>query len=174
MDDVASKGLIDPASRRDLLGNTLVLIAHGDAEPSEIGPTLDLSALLGEGRLAMAFVDSVPAGIYGREALTALGLWDSVATPRSRRPRTSGPPSPSSRSARRRSASSTAPTPWPRKAAGEDVSVLGTFPPTAIPHHLPAALVAGRDTPAARDLLDHLASPGRAEVFGRLGFTPLD
>ncbi len=63
MDDLEGKNLIQTASRRDLLGNTMVLVAHGEAAPQEIGPDLDLSALLGEGRLAMAFVASVPAGV---------------------------------------------------------------------------------------------------------------
>ena len=40
----------------------------------------DLAKLLGGGRLAVADPDSVPAGIYGREALQKLGVWSSVAS----------------------------------------------------------------------------------------------
>lgn len=79
MDLLQAGDLIDRDSRRDLLGNTLVLIAHGDADPVEISPDLDLPAMLGSGRLAMALVEAVPAGIYGRAALQSLGLWDAVA-----------------------------------------------------------------------------------------------
>lgn len=77
MDFLQENGLIDPASRFDLLGNELVVIGAGpDA------PTIDLAelpALLGTGRLAMAQLDAVPAGIYGKAALEHLGLWSRLA-----------------------------------------------------------------------------------------------
>ncbi|MEZ5859513.1 MAG: molybdate ABC transporter substrate-binding protein [Geminicoccaceae bacterium] len=67
MDHLDEAGLIDEASRRDLLGNRLVLVAHGrDAAPVDLAPGADLAHRLGDGRLAMALVDAVPAGIYGR------------------------------------------------------------------------------------------------------------
>jgi molybdate transport system substrate-binding protein len=81
MDQVQNTGHIDAASRFDLLGNRLVLIA---GTKSALGPVtleagLDLPALLDGGRLAMALTEAVPAGIYGKAALTSLGLWESVA-----------------------------------------------------------------------------------------------
>ena len=78
MDDLQTRGLIQPDSRRDLLGNRLVLVAHGAASPVDLNGSTDLAALLGEGRLSMAMVESVPAGQYGAQALQALGLWDEV------------------------------------------------------------------------------------------------
>ncbi|MDX5402201.1 MAG: molybdate ABC transporter substrate-binding protein, partial [Rhodobacterales bacterium] len=70
MDVVEQDGLIEQGTRFDLLGNSLVLVASGaDAAPVEIAQGLDLAAMLGEGRLAMALVDAVPAGIYGKAAL---------------------------------------------------------------------------------------------------------
>lgn len=80
MDYLQQRGLLRPGSRRDLLGNSLVLIAPS-ANPLRvrIGPGLDLQRLLGGGRLAVADPDSVPAGIYAREALEKLGVWSSVA-----------------------------------------------------------------------------------------------
>ena len=41
-------------------------------------PDFDLAGLLGDGRLAMANVDAVPAGKYGKAALETLGVWASV------------------------------------------------------------------------------------------------
>ena len=172
MDDLRSKDLIDPSSRRDLLGNTLVLVAHGEASPIEIGP--DLSALLGDGRLAMAFIDSVPAGIYGREALTSLGLWDTVAPQVAQAENV--------RAALALVASGEAPVgivygsdALASQAAGEDVSTLGTFPPDShSPITYPAALVAGRDNPAAAQFLDHLSSDEARSVWEVQGFTVLD
>lgn len=74
----AIEGEIVPGTRRDLLGNRLVLIAPA---PSE-AVALEAPALLDrlrEGPLAMALVEAIPAGIYGKAALESLGLWDAVA-----------------------------------------------------------------------------------------------
>jgi len=79
MDEVGKAGLIVEGSRKDLFGNTLVLIAHGkDAKPVTLGKDTDLAGLLAGGKLSMALVDSVPAGQYGKAALESLGLWAGV------------------------------------------------------------------------------------------------
>lgn len=78
MDVLQQNGLLNDASRVDLLGNRLVLIGTPDAEPALIEPGLDLQARLDGGYLAMALVDAVPAGIYGKAALQNLDLWESV------------------------------------------------------------------------------------------------
>lgn len=174
MDELQVEGAIDKDSRRDLLGNTLVLVAHGEVEPVALAPGLDLPALLGDGRLAMAFVDSVPAGIYGREALTSLGLWDGTE------PRVAQ--TENVRAALALVASGEAPLgivygsdAVAAQAAGEDVSVLGTFPADShSPITYPAALVAGRDSDTAAALLDHLSSPQARAIWEAQGFTVLD
>ena len=82
MDSIAQARLIAPDARFDLLGNQLVLVAHGEGRDQSdqiITPEIKLADLLEGGYLAMAFVDAVPAGIYGRAALSYLGLWDTVA-----------------------------------------------------------------------------------------------
>ncbi|GGE58569.1 molybdate ABC transporter substrate-binding protein [Actibacterium pelagium] len=80
MDYLQQGGHIDAASRVNLLGNRLALIVHGEAAIMlAITPELPLADMLGNGRLAMALVDAVPAGIYGKAALERLGLWDAVA-----------------------------------------------------------------------------------------------
>jgi molybdate transport system substrate-binding protein len=79
MDYAQSKGLIQPDTRVNLLGNRIVLIAPKDATKSvTIQPGLNLAAALGSGRLAMANVDAVPAGKYGKAALEKLGAWEGV------------------------------------------------------------------------------------------------
>jgi molybdate transport system substrate-binding protein len=78
MDDLAGKSLIRDDSRRDLLGNALVVIAPADAKgigELDIG---NLASALGPGRLALADPASVPAGRYARQALTKLGVWQAV------------------------------------------------------------------------------------------------
>ncbi|WP_137110894.1 molybdate ABC transporter substrate-binding protein [Rhodobacter sp. SY28-1] len=78
MDDLEGKGLIRPDSRRDLLGNTLILVGAAGAAPATVDASLDLVGLLAGGKLSMALVDSVPAGQYGKEALESLGLWAAI------------------------------------------------------------------------------------------------
>ena len=77
MDDLAGRGLIRLETRTNLLRNTLVLIAPKDeAKSVEIGP--DLADRVAGGRLAMADVNAVPAGRYGKAALEKLGAWTGV------------------------------------------------------------------------------------------------
>lgn len=79
MDYVAAKNLIRPESRVSLLANRIALIAAKDSMAKlELKPGVDLTAALGSGRLAMANVDAVPAGKYGKAALEKLGGWDKL------------------------------------------------------------------------------------------------
>jgi molybdate transport system substrate-binding protein len=79
MDYLEKKNLIAPGTRRTLLGNHLVLIAPAGLKVNvKIAPHFDLSGALGNSRLALADPASVPAGKYGKAALTNLGIWGSV------------------------------------------------------------------------------------------------
>ena len=81
MDYLQKGGHIADGTRKDLLGNELVLVAASDAKPmAAIAPHFDLAGSLGDRKLALADPASVPAGKYGKAALIALGVWDSVAT----------------------------------------------------------------------------------------------
>src|SRR5262249_22741137 len=74
-----ARGIVDPATRVDLLSSTLVLIAPATrGESIVIQPGFPLAALLGDGRLAMCDPMMMPAGRYGRTALQKLGVWDNV------------------------------------------------------------------------------------------------
>ncbi|MBV9045702.1 MAG: molybdate ABC transporter substrate-binding protein, partial [Alphaproteobacteria bacterium] len=80
MDYLDKKGLLAPGTRKNLLGNQLVLIAPKDSKTElTIAPGFALAAALGDGRLAMADPAAVPAGKYGRAALEKLGVWDAVS-----------------------------------------------------------------------------------------------
>ena len=79
MDYGQQKGLIKNDTRVNLLGNKLVLIAPKDSNvTTDIKSGFDLAAMLKGGRLAMANVDAVPAGKYGKASLEKLGVWNSV------------------------------------------------------------------------------------------------
>ena len=76
---LADKNLIKADTETRLLGNSIVLVAPADAKvEATIAADFDLAGLLGDGRLAMANVDAVPAGKYGKAALESLGVWASV------------------------------------------------------------------------------------------------
>jgi molybdate transport system substrate-binding protein len=77
MDYVAQKNLIKPDSRVNLLGNKLVLIAPLDSKLDKvtIGQGFDIAKLADNGRIAVADVKAVPAGLYAKAALEKLGGW---------------------------------------------------------------------------------------------------
>ena len=79
MDFLAKNNRIAPETRHNLLGNRLVLIGGSGSAALTIAPHFDLAGALKGGKLALADPNSVPAGKYGKAALTALGVWDSVA-----------------------------------------------------------------------------------------------
>ena len=83
MDWLQQRSLIDTATRHDLLGNTLVLVAPqtSPAGPLRLRPGTDLRPLLGgDGRIALALTTSVPAGKYAKAALESLGMWKALAS----------------------------------------------------------------------------------------------
>ncbi len=79
MNYLDGKGLIQKNTRKDLLGGHLVLVAPVASNAHvTITPKFDIAGALAGGRLAIADPDTVPAGKYGRTALTALGVWNAV------------------------------------------------------------------------------------------------
>ncbi len=166
MDAAEKAGMIVPASRRDLLGNSLVLVAPKGTKPVAIKKGFDLAGVLGPGRLAMALVDSVPAGIYGQAALTSLGVWAAV------QPKVAQ--ADNVRAALALVATGEAPygIVYATDARAEPrVTVVGTFPQDSHPPIIyPAALVAGAK-PAAAGFLDDLSGPQATAAFEGQGFT---
>ena len=75
MDNLAKAGLVDPATRVELLSNTLVIIVPKDGQ-GELAPAALAEAAIKH--LALADPRSVPAGVYAREYLTKLGIWKAV------------------------------------------------------------------------------------------------
>ena len=170
MDALESDALIAPGTRIDLLGNRLALIAHDpEAPPVEIGPDLDLAGMLDGGKLAMALVEAVPAGIYGKAALERLKLWEGIVADVAQADNV--------RAALALVASGAAPVGivYATDAVAEDsVTVIGTFPAeTHPPIVYPAAGIDGRGTEASADFLDFLRGPAARAAFERQGFALL-
>lgn len=167
MQAMDESGDLVPGSRVDVLSNTLVLVApsgHADVSLTPEG----LVAALGDGRIAMGLTNSVPAGIYGREALTSLGLWDNLADRLAEVD--------SVRAALALVARGEAPL---GIVYGSDarveplVRVVATFPEDShVPILYQAAAVAGGN-PKALTFLDLLTSAEGQTAFAAAGFVPL-
>ncbi len=172
MDEVEAEGLVVPGTRRDLLSNSLVLVAHGtDAAKVEIGRGFDLAGLLGEeGRLSMAMVDAVPAGQYGKAALQSLGVWPSVEARVAQ--------SENVRAALTLVASGEAPLGivYATDASADDaVTVVGTFPADSHPAIVyPGALLTAAADAADAAFLDALSSDAGDARFAAQGFIILN
>jgi molybdate transport system substrate-binding protein len=81
MDYAAGRKTVNEATRTNLLGNGIVLIAPKDSSIGNvtIGPGFDLAKLAGDGKIATGDVSSVPAGKYAKAALEKLGAWQAAA-----------------------------------------------------------------------------------------------
>jgi molybdate transport system substrate-binding protein len=167
VDELDRRGLV--AERAPFLGNELVLVAPaGEGFPVDLRKGGDLPAAFA-GRLAVAETAHVPAGVYAREALSNLGLWDDLAD--------------------RLAVAGDVRGALAFVARGEcaagvvyrtdallvpGVEVVAAFPDTS---HSPivyeAAVIRGGDEAAGRSLLRRLLSPEAQARFAESGFRPV-
>jgi molybdate transport system substrate-binding protein len=168
MDWLAERRLIASGTRVDLLGNSLVLVAPRDSPIArvEITPATDIAALAGGGRIATGNPDSVPVGVYFRQAMERAGQWRVVA------PKVAGADSVRAALAFVERGEAALGVVYATDAmASAKVTVIGAFPAAMHdPIVYPFALVAGRDNPAAKAFLDFLATAEVRETFVRHGF----
>lgn len=167
MDYVEQRKLIAPGTRVDLLTNQLVLIAPaGDTKPMPIRKGFPLAIALGRERLAMADPDAVPAGLYGREALTKLGVWAAVSSKVAKAENV--------RAALALVESGEAPygiVYLTDAMASDKVKVVGTFPAEShAPIVYPAAVLSASKNSDASMFLRFLASKPVKAIFRRYGF----
>jgi len=166
IDYVEKRGLTLAGSRRNLLGNDLVLVAPADSATAlRIAPGFDLAAALRGRRLALADPQSVPAGRYAKAALVSLGGWSSVERRIA--------PAESVRAALAFVARGEAPLGIVYRTdalAEKAVRIVDTFPAGSHPPIVyPLVLLKGA-SPAARALATHLASPLARATWERFGF----
>ena len=170
MDYVEQKKLIKPESRVNLLGNRIVLIARKDnAQSIEIKQGFDLAKLVGRGHLALANVESVPAGKYAKAALEKLDVWPSVADKLAQ--------SADVRAALLRVSRGQAPVGIVYQtdaAADQNVTIIGTFPDNTHPPIIyPVALTTKASNPDAAAFYAYLRGAKATAEFEALGFTVL-
>jgi molybdate transport system substrate-binding protein len=170
MDYLAGKNLIKPETRSNLLGNRVVLITQKDkARPVEIKTAFDLAKILGDGRLSMANVDSVPAGKYGKAALEKLGVWQSVSGKIAQAENV--------RAALLLVSRGEAPVGIVYQtdaAADPNVAIIGAFPEDTHPPIIyPIALTANATHPDASAFLEYVGSAKAKPPFEAQGFSVL-
>lgn len=171
MDLLQAEGRIVEGTRQDLLSNSLVLIAPGpapaDAAPPVLSADTPLATWLGNGRLALALTEAVPAGIYARAALEHLGQWEALA------PRVVEADNVRAALALVALGEAALGITYATDARAEPrVHVVATIPPESHPPiRYPIARVAGADRPAARAALDFLTGLEARAVYAAQGFT---
>jgi len=168
MNYLADKGLIAAGTRKDLLGNDLVLVVPS-ARPRHvvIGPGLNLAELLGSsGRIATGDPAHVPVGLYAEQALKNLGLWNAVAPRLARTGDVRG-----ALLLVERGEAPAAIVYATDAAISKAVMVAGTFPASSHdPISYPFAVTKAGDTAEARALLAFLSGPKARAVFVSRGF----
>lgn len=168
MDYLEQQQIVASHTRFDLLSNRLVLIAPDDSPLSTITIKKDfpLATLIGDGHLAMGDPDHVPSGIYGKQAMVTLGVWEGI---KEKVVRTKDV-----RAALVLVARGEVPVGqvYATDAAISDkVKIIGTFPEdTHPPIVYPAAIIAGQDIPEAQAFMAFLKSPDAKIIFEKYGF----
>lgn len=167
MDYLEQRGLLVSGSRVSLLRNDLVLVEPATSRTIlSIGPNFALATALGTQKLALANPDSVPAGKYGKAALTALGVWSEVEK---QVVRTDNVRAALVLVARGEAAFGLV---YKTDAlADQAVRVVDAFPEaTHAPIVYPAALIAPPRSPVAKLLLDFLRSAAARATWQKYGF----
>jgi len=166
MDYLDQQGLVEPGTRTNLLGNTLVVIApKGETFLVRREKGFDFAAAF-TGRLALGDPSHVPAGIYAKQALQALGWWQALVDRLA--------PAVDVRAALsyvERGECKAGVIYATDAAISDNVAVLATLPPESHdPIIYPVAVIKDRNRPEVRKALAFLQSKPAVETFQRYGF----
>ena len=164
MDVLLSKSMIKPETRVDIAGNTLVLIKN-KTDRTEVNLNA-IAAALGQDKLALAEVTSVPAGKYAKAALENLGQWQAVEKNVVMQDNVRGALTLVARGEAKLGVV------YGSDALAESkVEVAAIFPEeTHAPIRYPAAVIATSQNPQALDLAKFLTSTEAQVIFGKNGF----
>lgn len=168
MDYLQGRALLRKGTRAAFLTNHLVLVAPAQSRLRlTVTPRFPLARALGSGRLAMADPDAVPAGRYGKDALTRLGVWSQVQGKVVRAENV--------RAALMLVERGEVPLgvvyATDARAPGQGVRIAGWFPANShAPITYPAAILARSRSPEAAGFLRFLLSREGKAIFARYGF----
>lgn len=167
MDYVDKAKLLRPLTRRNLLGNKLVLVEPIDQNTKlAIEKGFDLAGATGDGKIAVCTVASCPAGVYAKESLESLGVWASVEPALAQAENVRAALALVARGEARFGIV------YATDAKAEPkVRVVGTFPEKSHkPIVYPVALVAASTNPAAPKAISFLSSQAATKIFLAQGF----
>ncbi|WNO53154.1 molybdate ABC transporter substrate-binding protein [Stakelama saccharophila] len=169
MDYLEKRGRLMPGTRATFLANRLVLItpAHSRATVT-LRKGAPLARMIGDGRIAMASYNAVPAGKYGKAALQSLGIWDAV------RPKVAQADNVRAALALvERGATPFGITYATDARASDKVRIAGVFPASSHPPiRYPVARLKTSTNPDAEGFRRFLLSKRAAAIFRHYGFTP--
>jgi molybdate transport system substrate-binding protein len=165
MDEAVATGRVDPASRVDVAGNTLVLAVPAGNPAQVVG--LESLTLGGVRRVGVGNPESVPAGRYAKRALSPKALWFALTSKLVYFPSVRHVLS--ALAGRDLDAGFVYRT--DAVIAGAAVDIVATFPLTPPVVYVAAKSTTSRDKPEATAFLTYLTSPAAREVLSRFGFT---
>nr|WP_036261419.1 molybdate ABC transporter substrate-binding protein [Methylocapsa aurea] len=170
MDYLDKAKLIKPGTRRNLLGNALVLIQPADASTDlKIAPNFDLAGATGDGKIAVCTIASCPGGIYAKQALESLGVFANVEPKLAQADNIRNALTLVSRGEARFGIVYATDA-----KADPKVKVVGIFPEAShSPIVYPVALVATSKNPDAAAFLAYLSSQAATKILLGQGFTIL-
>jgi molybdate transport system substrate-binding protein len=166
MDFLQKNNRLANDTRRDLLGNRLVLIGGSTSTALTIAPHFDLAGALKGGRLALADPNAVPAGKYAKSALTALEVWESVANKIA--------PAENVRVAMAYVSRGEAPYGIVYETDAKidpGVHVVGVFPENTHPPIVYPVALTRTASPAAKAFFTFLSGPESRAIFEKAGFS---
>jgi molybdate transport system substrate-binding protein len=170
MDYAVGKKNIDEATRVNLLGNSIVLIAPKDSKIDNvtIGQGFDLAKLAGDGKIATGDVKSVPVGKYAKAALEKLGAWQAAE------PKFAMAESVRAALLLVARGEAVLGIVYSTDAKVEPgVKVVGTFPADSHPAIIYPVAATATAKPEAKEYLDYLHSAAAKAVLEKYGFTYL-
>jgi molybdate transport system substrate-binding protein len=170
MDYAVGKKNIDEATRVNLLGNSIVLIAPKDSKIDNvtIGQGFDLAKLVGDGKIATGDVKSVPVGKYAKAALEKLGAWQAAE------PKFAMAESVRAALLLVARGEAVLGIVYSTDAKVEPgVKVVGTFPADSHPAIIYPVAATATAKPEAKEYLDYLHSAAAKAVLEKYGFTYL-
>lgn len=169
MDYAQKNHSIDTDSRKTLLSNSLVVIVPKSSKqaPLTIDKDTNWDALLQGGRLAVGDPEHVPVGVYMKQAMENLGVWQQIQDKLA--------PTQDVRSGLALVERNEVPVGVVYSSDAlitPHVKVIGSFPQGSYPNvEYPLAIITGHDNPAVRDFYQYLQEPQATAVFKRYGFT---
>ncbi|MCQ1059104.1 molybdate ABC transporter substrate-binding protein [Photobacterium sp. ZSDE20] len=168
MDYLSEQGVIDPSTRKPLLHNSLVMVAPNDYPQQNIAlnASWDMAKALDGTRLAVGDPNHVPAGIYTKEALEHIGLWQQAERLLARANNVRG-----ALLLVERQEALLGVVYKTDALISKKVKIVAELPPashTAITY--PVAMVKGRQSQSAKGFYDFLNSEQAAAIFNAYGF----